>query len=151
MEGRRGDLGLLDESKLVGTLKEKAIREGVPPDGPAEMRFLQLFGDPAYGVSYQILSPFMAEVRTAEEVRWNEMMGSVRVRVEHGFGQVSQKWPFLDAHSRMRVFASPVGIYYRFGVLMTNILNCFEPNSVATSFCCSPPSLAEYLHDEASQ
>ncbi|KAI5821885.1 hypothetical protein K523DRAFT_257781, partial [Schizophyllum commune Tattone D] len=118
----------------------------IPADAPASARFLQVFGDPAYGLNHHIVSPFMSETPSEDEVAWNEDMGSVRVEVEHGFGNVTRLWPFLDAHWKLKVYASPVGAYYRFGVLMSNVVNCVCPNQVATVFGCEPPTLSEYLH-----
>ena len=147
-EARRADSFLLDQSGLLEMCAEHAVRDGTNENTPAEERFLQLFGDPAYGVSHQIVSPFAGPgVRTEEEKGWNEAMASVRIEVEHGFGIVSNTWPFLNAGWKMHIYSSPVGRYYRAGVLFTNAINCFRYNQVAQYFECQPPILFDYFHD----
>ena len=109
--------------------------------------FFQIFGDPAYGVSNQILSPYAgAGERTEEELEWNAAMATVRIEVEHGFGIVANTWQFLNAGWKMQVYRSPCGRYYRAGVLFTNVINCMQYNQVAQYFDCEPPTLFEYFH-----
>ena len=74
-------------------------------------------------------------------------MGSVRIEVEHTFGIVSRTWPFLNAGWKMRLLSSPVGTYYRIGVLLTNAMNCIRPNQVSQVFDLPPPSLEVYFHN----
>lgn len=145
LEGRRADPGMLNESKLIEKCADHAFIEGA---GPGEKRFLQLFGDSAYGISLQMQSPFSGPGdRTEEEMEWNRLMGSVRIEVEHIFGVVSKTWPFLNAWWKMHLNKSPVGRYYRVGVILTNAMNCVHPNQVSLAFDLPPPSLAEYFHD----
>ena len=58
-------------------------------------------------------------------------MAVVRIEVEHGFGIVTNTWPFLNAGWKMHVYRSPVGRYYWVGVPFTNTLNCMRYNQVA--------------------
>jgi nuclease HARBI1 len=147
-EGRRNDNFLLAKSGLLDTCAVHAIREGTDENTPAEERFLQVFGDPAYGVSNQIISPYAGfGERTEEERDWNAEMAAVRIEVEHGFGIVQNTWPFLNAGWKMHVYSSPVGRYYRAGVLFTNAINSMRYNQVAQYFDCAPPTLFEYFHD----
>ena len=147
-EGRRNDNHLLAKSKILETCAAHAVREGTDENTPAQERYLQIFGDPAYGVSNQIISPYAgAGDRTEEEREWNAKMAAVRIEVEHGFGIVSNTWPFLNAGWKMHVYRSPCGRYYRAGVLFTNALNCMRYNQVAQYFNCEPPSLLEYFHN----
>ncbi|TFY53417.1 hypothetical protein EVG20_g10124 [Dentipellis fragilis] len=138
---------LLSESQIVDKCAEYATRPGTNDHTPAEQRFLQIFGDPAYGVSHQVVCPFGSENRTEEQTEWNATMLNVRIEVEHGFGLVLNTWPFLNSFWKMRVYGSPVGAYYRVGVLFTNILNCLRPNQVSQRFDLEPPLLKEYLYD----
>lgn len=148
VEGRRNDNFLLVESGLLEWCRSFAIRPGIPDDVPPEERYLQLFGDSAYGVSYQILSPFAGlGERTEEEKMWNQAMSKPRMSVEHGFGIVVSTWPFLNAFWKLRVYQSPIGRYYRVAVLLTNAINCYRPNLIAQRFDCLPPTLEEYFHE----
>jgi hypothetical protein len=146
--GRRNDCALLNESGLLDACAEHAVREGTDENTPAEARFLQIFGDPAYGVNNQIISPFSGRgQRTEAELEWNAAMASVRIEVEHGFGIVSNTWPFLNASWKTRVGSSPVGRYYRVGILLTNALNCLHYNQISQYFECQPPNLFDYFHN----
>ncbi|KAF7292133.1 DDE Tnp4 domain-containing protein [Mycena indigotica] len=105
-------------------------------------RYFQIFGDPAYGLSPLMISPFSGPgEHTREEAACNEAMAAVRIEVEHGFGIVVTKWPFLNGWWKQRVFSSPVGRYYCVGVLLTNALNCLSPNQTSQYFACEPPSV----------
>jgi hypothetical protein len=146
-EGRRNDLFLLNESEVLEQCAEHAVREEMDENASDEDRYFQIFGDPAYGVSAHILSPFSGVgERTALQKEWNEKMSGVRIEVEHGFGIVSNTWPFLNAGWKMQTGASPVGRYYRVGVLLTNSINCLRPNQVSQAFRCQPPDIRAYFH-----
>ena len=163
IEGRHNDAfalaesGLMDECSLHARLPVVSDDRGGAGGGAdeatggmdpvAEPRYLQLFGDPAYGLSELIISPFPKSGRTDDQQEWNTRMSKVRIEVEHGFALVTNNWQFLRAEWKLRVFLSPVGRYYRVGVLLTNALACLHPNQVSQYFDCAPPSLEEYFHD----
>lgn len=147
-ESRRADLILLEESGLLEACTEHAVRAGTDDNTPDQQHYLQIFGDPAYGNTRQIISPYAgAGDRTEAEKEWNEKMASVRIEVEHGFGIVSNNFPFLNAGWKMHVYGSPVGRYYRAGVLFTNAVTCLHYNQVAEHFRCKPPHIFDYFHD----
>lgn len=146
MEGRRNDNALLAASELLEKCAQFALRPGANQNTPIAQRYFQIFGDPAYGLSPLILSPYASANRTQEQRRWNKAMSRVRMSVEHGFGELTREWPFLNAWWKHRVFSSPVGRYYRVCVLLTNALNCIRPNQTSQAFNCSPPSVDEYFH-----
>lgn len=124
------------------------MQSGTDENTPAGEWYFQMFGDPVYGVSNQILSAFSGSGGCTEvELEWNAMMAALQIEVEHGFGVVSNIWPFFYAHWKMQVFSSPVACYYHFGVLMANTTNCFRPNQVAQYFDCQPPNIYNYFHN----
>ena len=144
-EGCNADSFLLRTSKLLETC---AVRDSTDENMPTEEWFLQLFGDPAYGVSNQIISPFSGHgERTNAEMDWNAEMAAVQIEVEHGFSIVSNTWPFLNAGWKMHIFSSPIGRYYHAGVLFTNAINCLRYNQVAQYFDCKPPDLFDYFYN----
>jgi hypothetical protein len=147
MEGRQADGGMLAESGLMEKCAQYAVREGANEHTPVMLRTFVLFGDPAYGVGPNIQCPFPSVGITDEQHEWNECNVSVCIEVEHAFGMVLTNWPFLNAWWKHKVFNSPVGHYYRVGVLLTNALNCYRPNQVSMYFDCFPPSAHEYFHD----
>ncbi|KAF7334803.1 DDE Tnp4 domain-containing protein [Mycena sanguinolenta] len=146
IEGRRNDNHLLAESKILEKCAQFALRPGADQNTPIQQRYFQLFGDPAYGVSPLLLSPFSADQRTEEQTAWNAAMAAVRIEVEHGFGDITRQWPFLNAWWKHRVYSSPIGRYYRVAVLLANALNCLRPNQTSTYFDCEPPLLEDYFH-----
>lgn len=147
VEGRRNDNSLLAESGLLAALAGHAIQHNMDANQPMEECTLQMFGDPAYGVGPHLLSPFAgAGERSSEEKDWNHQMSQARIEVEHGFALVMRDWPFLTRTSKMQVYSSPVGRYYRVAVLLTNALACMHPNQISTHFNCPPPLLQEYFH-----
>lgn len=145
IEGRHNDMfaltesGLIDECTLHAKLASTTENEESHP--------LQLFGDPAYGLDTQIISPFPKRGRTNDQQEWNTQMSKARIEVEHGFSLVTRNWQFLQAEWKLRVFQSPVGRYYRVAVLLTNALACLQPNQVSRYFCCPPPSVENYFHN----
>ena len=112
-----------------------------------ESHYLQLFGDPAYGLNRHIISPFSKQGRADDKQEWNTRMSKVRIEVEHGFSLVTKTWRFLEAEWKHHIFQSPVGRYYRVGVLLTNALACLRPNQVSQYFNCLLPSLEEYFYN----
>ncbi|KIJ30108.1 hypothetical protein M422DRAFT_268356 [Sphaerobolus stellatus SS14] len=133
------------ESKV----EEKLAQHAVIPDleNPRTSRPYQVYGDAAYGFGPHILSPFAGSgVRTQDELLWNSVMGKGRVSTENVFAIISNLWPFLRASWKMRIYQSPVGRFYRVGVLLANAVNCCYPNQIAQRFKCKPPTLDEYFH-----
>ncbi|KAF9029430.1 hypothetical protein BDZ89DRAFT_1099976 [Hymenopellis radicata] len=145
-EGRRNDNHLLADSGILDWCYAHAHRPGTSDATPLHQRYFQIFGDPAYGVSPILMSPFAgAGERTQEEKLWNEAMAKVQIEVEHGFADITRLWPFLNTWWKQKVFHSPVGRYYRIGVLLFNAVNCLRPSQTAQCFNCPPPSLEEYF------
>ena len=131
-EAGRHNNHFLAKSGFLNLCAQHAIHPGTNNDDPPHIQYLQIFGDPAYRVSNQIISPYAgAREWTAEEKEWNAEMASVRIKVEHGFGIVANTWPFLNAGWKMHVYRSPVRRHYRARVLFTNAINCMRYNQVA--------------------
>ncbi|KAJ8507424.1 hypothetical protein ONZ45_g10210 [Pleurotus djamor] len=144
-EGRRNDNHLLHESGLVEWCTQNTLRPGANMSTPVQHRYFQLFGDPAYGISPVIMSPYAGSERSADEKSWNIAMSRLRIEVEHGFAGVTRDWPYLNVWWTHHIYQSPLGRYYRVGVLLTNCLNCFRPNQTSLAFDLPPPSLDRYL------
>lgn len=97
-EGWRNDNFLLTESELLDCLAHFAHRSGTNKNTPVEDQYLQIFSDPAYQNGPHIMSPFVgAGKRSDARKEWNAEMSAVYIEVEHGFGIVSNTWPFLNA------------------------------------------------------
>ena len=143
IEGCHNDIFALEESGLM----EKCLLHAKLPEMSGDSRYFHLFGDPAYGLNNQIICPFPKQGRSSDEQEWNTLMSKARIEVEHGFTLVTNNWPFLKAKWKHHIFQSPIGRYYRVGVLLTNALACLRPNQVSEYFQCSPPLLNNYFHN----
>jgi hypothetical protein len=55
------------------------------------------------------LSPFSGGDRTEEQMEWNTAMSAVQIEVEHGFGDVTCLWPFLNVWWKHCIYSSPIG------------------------------------------
>ncbi|KAE9388217.1 hypothetical protein BT96DRAFT_960255 [Gymnopus androsaceus JB14] len=117
-------------SRVLEWCCTNAFCPGANNDTPIRKRNFQVFGNPAYGIRPK---------------DWNAAMSKVQIEVEHGFADVVQSWLFLDAWWKLQVYSSPVGQYYRVGVLLSNCCNCIHPNQTALTLDCHPPTLEEYL------
>lgn len=138
-EGKVHDASLLARSGLLDLLDE--IAWGPEP----ERQRLLIYGDPAYGVSGHLVSPFKGAALTAEQQAFNASMSAVRVSVEWGFGKVVKHFAFVDYAPNQKVLLQPVGNYYTVAVLFTNCHSCLYGNQTSTFFGVPPPTLAQYL------
>jgi nuclease HARBI1 len=76
VEGRHADPRLLNQSKLVETLQEHETRDGTDENTQPRDRYYQIIGDPAYGISWHIQSPFAGPgVWTEDELRLEQCNG----------------------------------------------------------------------------
>ncbi|XP_028410541.1 uncharacterized protein LOC114533238 [Dendronephthya gigantea] len=82
VEGRRHDAFILGVSNLADKLCR--IRQ---PNGEPYI----IYGDPAYGVTDNILAPFRGVFLTADEQEFNKRMSKLRVSVEWGFGKIAHQ------------------------------------------------------------
>ena len=115
IEGRRHDSFMLGESGL-----EDQLRNIAKPDGEPYV----LYGDPAYGLTNNILAPFRGADLTAAEKAFNRAMSKVRVSVERGFGKIAQYFAFLDFKMNLKVLLQPVAKYYIVASLLIKCHTC---------------------------
>ncbi|EIM80348.1 uncharacterized protein STEHIDRAFT_162765 [Stereum hirsutum FP-91666 SS1] len=143
-EGRRNDNAVLHDSGLKETCRKRAYTR----DSEGREQYYQLFGDPAYvGISRELMSPYTGSRLSEDQQRFNAKMSHFRIEVEHAFAVALNQWPFLDHWKRHRVYSSPIGRYYRIGILLTNSMTCLRGrNQISDTFRCPPPTLEEYFH-----
>ena len=107
-----------------------------------------LYGDPAYTLSYGIISAYKAGPgRPLSPVlkEINAHMSGLRVSVEHGFGKTMNLWSFNGFKTNLKVGISPVAGYFLVAVLLSNIHSCVYRNQTCRLFHSEPPSLYDYL------
>ena len=124
VEGRRHDAFILGISGLLPQLGRITKSDGEP---------YVVYGDPAYGMSAHIISPFKGAHLTQLQQQFNHKMSEVRVSVEWGFGKIIQYFAYLDFRKNLKVLLQPVAKHYAVGALLTNCQTCLY-GSVASSF-----------------
>ena len=139
MEGKRHDAFMLTVSGLADQIKHFQQANGDP---------FVLYGDPAYGLSLNILGPFRGAQLTSQQRAFNKSMSSVRVSVEWGFGKICQYFAFLDFKKNMKVLLQPVGKYFLVGSLLINCHTCLYGSVTGSFFEVDPPSLETYLSNQ---
>ena len=139
IEGRRHDAFMLSVSGILDKIKYLTQPNGEP---------YVLYGDPAYGVSGNILSPFRGQQLTPTEQEFNRAMSAVRVSVEWSFGKIVQLFAYLDFKKNQKILLQPVAKYYLVGTLLTNCHTCLYGSQTTTFFDMPPPSLKVYLSNQ---
>lgn len=139
IEGRRHDCYLLRKSNLIAKMEQNI---GVDGDGNQ----FALYGDPAYPVRPQLLSPYKGQL-TAEQNEFNTIMSSVRETVEWGFQKILANFAFLDYKKNLKLLLQPVGKYYIVGTILTNCHTCLYGSQTGLYFQLDPPTLQDYLED----
>ncbi|KAM7436750.1 hypothetical protein ABFA07_013482 [Porites harrisoni] len=119
IEGRRHDAFMLGESNLLPLLERM-----VKPNGDPYV----VYGDPAYGITRHIISPFRGAHLTRPQQLFNAEMSKCRICVEWGFGKILQYFK-----------------YYLVGALLINCHTCLYGSLTGTYFDLEPPSLETYL------
>lgn len=139
--GSKGDWGMYMSSGLQQRLRTINAAQN------AEERFY-LYGDPAYSVTYGIISAYKAlsGQRLNPVLREvNALMSSLRISVEHSFGKTMNLWSFNGFKNDLKIGLSPAAAYFIVSVLFSNIHTCIHGNQTSIRFNCQPPSLYDYL------
>ena len=136
VEGRRHDAFMLNTSGLLPLLQQLVKPNGEP---------YVLYGDPAYGLTQNILAPFKGARITANEQAFNKKMSKVRISVEWGFGKIMQYFAYLDFKKNQKVLLQPVGKYYAVACVFINCHTCLYGSLTSKYFGLNPPSLETYL------
>ena len=92
-----------------------------------------IYGDPAYGVSRNILAPFCGSQLSRQQADFNKAMSKVRVSVEWTIGKTCQYFSYIDFKKNQNVLLQPVAKYYLVASLLTNCHTCLY-GSLTTHF-----------------
>ena len=133
MEGRRHDAYMLAESGLAPQLHQFVQTNGQP---------YVLYGDPAYGITSNILAPYQGAQLSQQQRDFNKSMSHVRICVEWVFGKICQ---YFDFKRNNKVLLQPVGKHYLVAALLTNFHSYLYGSNTASFFNVRPPSLEQYL------
>lgn len=136
IEGRRHDAFMLGASGLLPKLQQFNQPNGQP---------YVIYGDPAYGISRNIIAPYRGAHLTQQQQDFNKSRSQVRISVEWTFGKICQYFSYLDFKRNTKVLLQPVGKFYLVAALMTNCHTCLYWSLTGTFFGLDPPSLEVYL------
>lgn len=139
IEGRRHDAFMLGFSGLANKLQRFQTPTGEP---------YVIYGDPAYGLTRNILAPFRGAQLTVDEQLFNTQMSKVRISVEWGFGKICQNFAYLDFKKNLKVLLQPVGKYYLVASILANCHTCLYASQTSTYFNLDSPSLETYLSNQ---
>ena len=136
IERKRHDAFKLGVSGLADKLRRFQRPNGEP---------YVIYGDPAYGLSRNILAPYRGVRLTDDQQEFNSQMSKMRCCVEWGFGKISQLFAFLDFKKNLKVLLQPIGKYYLVAVILINCHTCLYGSQTGTYFNLDPPTLETYL------
>ncbi|XP_031554794.1 uncharacterized protein LOC116291725 [Actinia tenebrosa] len=139
IEGRRHDAFMLGESGLLNKLQRFQKPSGEP---------YVIYGDPAYGITQNIISPFRGARLPPDQQQFNSLMSKVRVTVEWGFGKITQLFAFLDFKRNLKVLLQPTAKYYLVACVLVNCHTCLYGSQTSKFFGLDPPTLERYLSNQ---
>ena len=104
-----------------------------------------IYGDPAYGLTRDILAPSRGVRLTDDQQEFNSRMSKLRVSVEWGFGKICQFFAFLDFKKNLKILLQPIGKYYLVAAVLANCHTCLYGSQTSIFFGLDPPELEDYL------
>ena len=102
------------------------LEENMPTNGNGVV--YAMYGDLAYAQSIYLLGGFHKPPTGSNKALFNRQMRSVQITVKWGFGDVVEKWKFLDFCIAMKIFEMPIAKFYMNGAFLSNICNCLYRN-----------------------
>lgn len=135
-EGRRHDAYLLAQSPLLQQL-------ATLPESPNGQKYC-IYGDPAYPIMDQLITPFRGNV-TPQQEQFNKSMSKVRESVEYGFGKIQTYFAFVDFKKNLKLHLMPIGKIYLVATLLTNCHTCLYNSPMNSLLGTNSPSLEEYF------
>lgn len=137
--GRHNDKGIMMRSGFCAALAQ--LQQHLPVN-----QRRKAYTDKGYDsnneltAAYHGPAPVFAWMRHA-----NHLMCPQRVFIEHGFGKVKARCPFLNCKHLMKLQLSSVLAYVRVAFLLTNAHTCLKGSSTTLHFGIAPPSLHNYF------
>jgi hypothetical protein len=144
--GSRHDSGIFEDSGLHTLMNELPYVRFGNTSTP-----LAVYADDGYALSLRVCCPYPDGRMDARHQAFNTAMSESRISVEWSYGRITNLWRMLNLKDNMKLFKSPIGVYYMVATLLTNCVTCIEGSNIITDFSGSrPPSLEQYLHTLAS-
>jgi len=111
------------------------VRELMRVDG-SNSPIYQIYGDPAYPQCAHLFGGFRNPPAGSIQAEWNTQLSKVREVVEWAFGEIPQKFSFLDLKVNMKIFKSPIAMYYFVGAFFINLHITIYKNKTTNYFEC---------------
>ena len=89
---------------------------------------MSVYGDLAYPLRVHLQAPFRGAVLTQDMKNFNKAMSAVRISVEWLFGDVINKFKYMDFKKNFKIGLSPVGKMYIASAILENALTCLYGN-----------------------
>ena len=138
--GARHDSGIFAESSLP------AVLDSLPCVSSAGSPAVALYADEGYALSNRVFVPYPDGRLDARHAAFNYTMSQSRITVEWGYHTILRSWTSLDFKRNLKIFKSPIGVYYIVAALLTNVQSCLNTyNDVSLYTGSTTPTLEEYL------
>ncbi len=136
--GSRHDQWCLHDSGIMDWVLGHGVSdEGVPWCTYADAGYSELSG---------LIRPWPDGNLDMAHQAYNTTMASSRICVEWEFGHIVQHWAALQMRVQQKLLdGSRPGQQYFVAALLTNCLNCLQPNKTSKYFSVEPPALEEYI------
>ena len=120
------------------------MQEHMDIDGQA----YQVYGDPAYGLSRHLCTPYKvtsAAALTPQMCEFSQRMSACRVSVEWAFGEISRLWAFCNYKPQQKNLLSSVASKYRVSVFLANLHTRLNGgNQISNYFGMKLPTPEQY-------
>ena len=136
--GSRHDQWCLNDSNILDWVR----RHGCSAEGVS----WSTYADAGYSELPGLVRPWPDGNLDVAHQAYNTTMASSRICVEWEFGHIIQYWAALQMRVQQKLLdGSRPGQQYFVAALLTNCLNCLQPNNTSQYFSVVPPALEEYI------
>ena len=106
-----------------------------------------IYGDPGYRrLNVHLVSPWQGVRLSPEQEEFNKRMKSLRVAIEWTFGQIFNKFQYLEWKHGQKHLQQLVGIMFKVAVLLYSALVRLEGGEVNEYFEIAPPRFELIFH-----
>jgi nuclease HARBI1 len=137
LAGRRHDTHVLNSSFFNERLAQ--AQQGLPVQ-------YKYYADKGYYAKSHGYAAYKGKNLPQLLVDENARMSGQRVGIEWTFGNIANRWAYVDFHKRQKIQMTFVGKYYWLAAILTNCHTCVCGSGPATRYWrVKPPTLAEYF------
>jgi len=143
--GARHDSGIFVESQLPQIM---ATLPGVVHAGDKGPYVVPcaLYADEGYALSNRVFIPYPDGRIDALHQAFNQKMSQSRITVEWAYHMILRSWTTLDFKRNLKIFKSPIAVYYLVAALLTNVQSCLNTyNDVTLYVGGTTPTVEDYL------